>query len=201
MVQAGRLSEMEPNQILPTDGESQMINEIARANFAKANGWRYTSRSFTLDALIRGLYSGGESDQRFLTQLAIKHGRAHHHAYGSPLAFDHRESFRLPKSEGGRPVAIMGHNYGGADGPDGRSLRWLIDDLAGELVLHVPPTGEAASWYYPGATLPMCVTRPGTEVAWPTFEEMAEFAATYQRARERQHPEAGTWVPDPQPWD
>jgi hypothetical protein len=28
-------------------------------------------------------------------------------SYGSPLPFDHRESFRLPKSEGGRPVAIL----------------------------------------------------------------------------------------------
>jgi hypothetical protein len=187
MERAGQLSATVPNLTLHIDGGCQMINQIARDRFAQANGWRYAQRGFTLDALIRGTAHGGKSDRRLFDYL-----------HSNP--FDHRESFRLPKSDGGRPVAILAHNYG-ADGEDGQLLRRLINDLEGKLVLHVPPTGEAASWYYPGATLPMCVTRPGIEVIWPTFDEMAEFAETYKRAREARHPEAGTWIPEPNPWD
>lgn len=174
-----------------------MINEIARNRFAEANGWRYTRRDFTLDALIRRMHQGGKHDRR----LTGADGRRLEYLHSNP--FDHRESFRLGgPSAGGKnmPAAILGHNYG-ADGPDAKLLRRLIDDLDGALVLHVPPVGEAASWYYPGATLPMCVTRPGVSVVWPTFEEMAEFAAVYQRARQTRHPEAGTWEPPAQPWD
>jgi hypothetical protein len=166
-----------------------MINEIARQRFAKANGWSFTRNAFTLDALMRGMYSGGMPDRRLFDFLDCHHNNP----------FDHRESFRLPKSQGGRPVAILAHNYDGPDGTDARGVRALIAKMDGQLMLHIPPAGRDASWYFPGATLPMLVTRPGQPVVWPTDDEMAEFAATYQRAREARHPEAAAI--ECNPWD
>lgn len=160
-----------------------MINDIARQRFAEANGWRYTRRGFTLDALIKGQYSGGKSDGAWLHDLARERGRDG--GYGCPLPFDHRESFRLPGSGGQRrAVAIMAHNY-----PDWDTdrTRWLVADLDGALMLHEPPEGLAASWYLPGGTLPQCITRPGHAVVWPTADEMAEFAAAYRCEVESRH--------------
>jgi hypothetical protein len=139
-----------------------MHNPTARDRFAEANGWRHSRSHFTLDALIKGMMHGGRQDRELIGDL---HWR--------PL--NHRESFRLPASQGVRPVAIMAHNY--EDGAD--ELRKLVADLAGALVLHEAPAGKAASWYLPGGTLPMVVTRPGAVVVWPTLEEMADIAAAY----------------------
>src|SRR4051812_41067755 len=128
-----------------------MYNPIARKRFATANGWRCSKSHFTIDALINGKYSGGKSDREAGYDIGA-------------MTFDHGEWYRWPKTMGGRPAAIMAHNY---DGPHG-SLGKFVDKLSGALVLHVPPAGKAASWYYPGSTWPMCVTRPGIEVVWPT---------------------------------
>jgi hypothetical protein len=136
-----------------------MHNPIARERFAKANGWRFSRSPFTIDALIYGKYSGGMSDREA--------------GYNDGTPFDHSEYFRWPKVIGGRPAAIMGHNYHDGD------LRKLMDKLGGKLVLHIPPAGKAASWYYPGGTLPMCATRPDVRVIWPTELEMADIAAAY----------------------
>jgi len=167
-----------------------MINEIARNRFAEANGWRYTWRAFGLDALIRGMHHGGKYDRRWIEALAREHGREH--GYGAPLPFDHRESFRAD----GRPVAILAHNY---EDWDTDRMRWLVADLGDQLVLHEPPAGKAASWYFPGGTLPQCITRPGCSVVWPSASEMAEFAATYQRARQARHPESAA-LPEDDPF-
>ncbi len=44
------------------------------------------------------------------------------------------------------------------------------------LIVHHAPAGAAASWYFPGHTLLIVITRPGVEVVWPTDREMAENA-------------------------
>jgi hypothetical protein len=151
--------------------EIDMQYQTARERFAEANGWRYSKSRFTLDALMRGIYSGGKSDREagYITGSAPS------------MPFDHGEYFRLPRSAGSRPVAIMGHNYPGVD----NQLRKLVAQIGGYLVLHEPPAGKAASWYYPGGTLPMCVTRLGFEVVWPTEAEMVENAADYAAEIER----------------
>jgi hypothetical protein len=59
-----------------------MHNQIARERFALTNGWKFTRTDFTLDALIKGLYSGGRSDSLLIRP-----------EYVNPL--DHRESFRV----------------------------------------------------------------------------------------------------------
>ena len=143
-----------------------MHNPIARERFAAANGWRYSRSFFTIDAFINGKYSGGMNDKDAGYDIGV-------------TTFDHPEYYRWPKVFGGRPVAIMGHNYHDGD------LRKLIDKLAGALVLHVPPAGKAASWYYPGGTLPMCATRPSIRVVWPTEPEMADIATAYAEEEER----------------
>jgi peptidoglycan/xylan/chitin deacetylase (PgdA/CDA1 family) len=142
-----------------------MFNPIARERFAAANNWRY-SRGFTIDACINGKYSGGMNDRDAGYEIGL-------------TTFDHPEYYRWPKAFGGRPAAIMGHNYHDGD------LRKLIDKLAGALVLHVPPAGKAASWYYPGGTLPMCATQPGVRVVWPTESEMADMAAAHAEEQEQ----------------
>jgi hypothetical protein len=110
---------------------------IASKRFAAANGWRY-GKHFGLDLLIR--------NKAF-------HGPGHYDNYGCHLnASDHPEYFRAA----GKPIAIVAHNYE----MDVDGLRKLISDLNGALVLHEPPAGKAASWYFPGHALPMCLTRP-----------------------------------------
>jgi hypothetical protein len=87
-------------------------------------------------------------------------------------ACDHPEYFRVA----GKPIAIVAHNYE----LDVDGLRRLVSDLNGALVLHEPPAGKAAAWYFPGHALPMCLTRPDiTEIVWPTDEEMAATVVAY----------------------
>jgi len=100
-------------------------------------------------------------------------GRRHFDNYGYHLnASDHPEYFRVS----GKPIAIVAHNYE----MDVDGLRRLVRDLNGALVLHEPPAGKAASWYFPGHALPMCLTLPDiSEIIWPTDEEMTATAAAY----------------------
>jgi hypothetical protein len=130
---------------------------IASKRFAAANGWR-RGKHFSLDLLIRN---------------KANHGRCDLDKYGYHWnASDHPEYFRIA----GKPIAIVAHNYG----LDVDGLRRLISDLNGALLLHEPPAGKAASWYFPGHALPMCLTRPDiTEIVWPTDEEMAATVAAY----------------------
>jgi hypothetical protein len=104
-----------------------MFNPIARERFTAANNWRYSISFFTIDAFINGKYSGGMNDKDARYDIGI-------------TTFDHPDYCRWPKAFGGRPGAIMGHNYHDGD------LRKLATKLAGALALHVTPAGKAASW-------------------------------------------------------
>src|ERR1700733_3867580 len=130
---------------------------IASKRVAAANGWR-CGKHFSLDLLIRN---------------KANCGRRHFDNYGYHLnASDHPEYFRAA----GKPIAIVAHNYE----LDVDGLRRLVSDFNGALVLHEPPAGKAASWYFPGHALPMCLTRPDiTEIVWPTEEEMAATITAY----------------------
>jgi hypothetical protein len=89
----------------------------------------------------------------FLVQDAGRrkmHGGYRYADYWHPV--DHPEWYRKDKW----PVAIVGHNYGGAF-----EDHTLIDlAIRGGLILHVPPAGTAASWYFPGSTVLLVLTRP-----------------------------------------
>jgi hypothetical protein len=61
---------------------TDICGQIARERFALTNGWKFTRTDFTLDALIKGLYSGGRNDSLLIRP-----------EYGNP--FQHRESFRV----------------------------------------------------------------------------------------------------------
>jgi hypothetical protein len=63
-------------------------------------------------------------------------------SYGSPLPFDHRESFRLPKSEGGARLRSWCTNY---ENWDTDRMRELVSDLDDALVLHIPPADKASA--------------------------------------------------------
>jgi hypothetical protein len=112
-----------------------------------------------------------------LIRNKANHGRRDLDKYGYHLnASDHPEYFRVA----GKPIAIVAHNYE----LDVDGLRRLVSDLNGALVLHEPPAGKAASWYFPGHALPMCLTRPDiTEIVWPTDEEMAATVVAYAFAQ------------------
>jgi hypothetical protein len=137
---------------------------VARQHFAVANGWR-CGAPFNFDLLIRN---------------KANHGGDYYANYSwqQPDACDHVEYYRI----GGRPVAIIAHNYPRTE----ERLRQLIDGLAGRLVLHVPAAGKAASWHYPDGCLPMALTRPDIiDIVWPTHRQMAATAATYFTERDR----------------
>jgi hypothetical protein len=133
------------------------IQLSASNRFAAANGWR-RGKHFSLDVLIR-----------------IKPNRRRYdfYNYGYHLnASDHPEYFYVADE----PIAIVAHNYE----MDIDGLRRLVRDLNGALLLHEPPAGKAASWYFPGHALPMCLTRPDlTELVWPSDEEMTATMAAY----------------------
>jgi hypothetical protein len=137
-------------------------HKTALDRFAAANGWKTTDAIFSFDTLISEKKHDG--------------GRTWSH----PLHCGHPEYFKV----NGYPVAIMAHNYPGEDD----NLRRDIDELDGDLWLQTPECGRVASWYYPFHTLPMCVTRPGVSIIWPTDHEMALTAEAYfiERAAERE---------------
>lgn len=121
-----------------------------RLDFAAANGWRLAKHSFTLQVLERnGVFDGTGTYQDW-----------------PALVLDHAEFYRRDR----RAVAIVAHNYAGRD----LQLREWLEDSGLNLTLHCPSAGKRASWYYPNGTLPMCLTRPGIDVLWPTEEQMAE---------------------------
>jgi hypothetical protein len=137
--------------------------ERARNQFAAANGWK-VGKFFSLDQLIRNKKNTGSSNSP--RALGLRDSRM----------ADHPEFFRL----NGYPVALLGHSYrgGGAGYIDG--MKEMAARFAGQLVLHIPPAGTAASWYYPGGALPMLLTRPDvTKIVWPTEQEMTAMAAAY----------------------
>ena len=137
---------------------------IASKRFAAANGWR-CGRYFSLDLLIRNNANHGRRDWD---------------------ASDHPEYF----SVAGKPIAIVAHNYG----LDVDGLRKLVGDLNGALLLNEPPAGKAASWYFPGHALPMCLTRPDiTEIVCPTDERWPRRSphTLLPRVRNRQLPLCG----------
>jgi hypothetical protein len=71
----------------------------------------------------------------------------------------------------------------------------LVARHAGLLELHIPPAGERASWYYPGGTLPMLLTRPGiTEIVRPTEDEMAAMAAAFNAHHKQQRRRATSTI-------
>jgi hypothetical protein len=141
------------------------------ARFATANGWK-VGKDFNVDLLISGrMHCGGDY-------------------YGNTGEYDHSltdhpEYFRL----GRYPVAIVGHNYVRDDPAYVDHLkRSFAARFDGQLVLHIPPAGKAASWYYPGGTLPMCLTRPDlTCVVWPNDQEMAATAAAHAASSDADH--------------
>jgi hypothetical protein len=139
-----------------------MINLIAREQFAAANGWKI-GKSFGLDQLIRKKKNTGSSNRLYTMNMFSG-------------AADHPEHFRRD----GYPMALLGHNYPGNRGHYIDGVRDLVAGYVGQLVLHIPPAGNAASWYCPGGMLPMLLTRPDiTEIVWPTDEQMAAMAAAY----------------------
>jgi hypothetical protein len=160
--------------------ENYIIKACAR--FAAANAWRVAKHCFSVDVLAAG--------------------RAYDRSYSHPVGFDHAEFYR--DANGRFSTAIVAHNYD----PSEEAARQLAEGY--DLVVHLPPAGRAASWYYPGHTLPICVTRPGVTVVWPTPEEMvtnaADHAAYWEKIRasneavsrwRRERKEAAL----PNPWD
>lgn len=108
------------------------------------NEFQRAVRPFTLDALKRNLAHGGEGDAN---------------SY-DPEFMDHPEWYRSRKKPY-RAAAIVAHLYGG----DARVHTWA--DSMG-LQEHLPPipSGQSASWYWPGHTWIVCYTRPGVIVRW-----------------------------------
>jgi hypothetical protein len=136
-----------------------------RQQFACANGWYEAAKEFSFRALASGkMHTGGY--------------RGDEHLGRRPL--DHPEWFRKDR----RPVAIVGHNYRGPDGEDNRDPAATAKRFG--LTLHVAPAGDAASWYYPGATTLLVMTRPETTIIWPTAEEMAGMVVDHANHLERQ---------------
>jgi hypothetical protein len=147
-----------------------MINEgYVRAQrwFADANGWRVAGHGFSLEVFARNGMRGGWNYSTAINPV------------------DHVEHYRKDR----RAVAIVGHNYDGEYG-----THYGIENItayAAEhgLIVHVPPAGKAASWYYPNGTIPLVVTRPGTAIVWPTAGQMTATAQAYAdyatRSRER----------------
>jgi hypothetical protein len=135
---------------------------LARGQFAQANGWEIR-REFCIDVLAKNKVRGYGNYDRLL--------------------IDHPDFFKL----GRYPVAIVSHNYNGsAPGSAGHLRESVATTFAGRLVLHVPPAGKDASWYYPGITLPMCLTRPDMkEIVWPTEQQMAKTSAEFAKAVEQ----------------
>src|SRR5271170_7316264 len=146
------------------------LKQSAAKQFAKANGWRF----------------GKYFDRYRLAGIRASGG-------GCSTLGDHAQYFWKDR----RPVAIVAHNYPAGSRHDygkeflGRTLtgdEFELDPMffpdygdnhygvvgiareAGELglVTHVAPAGAAASWYFPGHSILLVVTRPGIEVVWPT---------------------------------
>jgi hypothetical protein len=122
-----------------------MDNPKARQRFAEANGWTIAKHSFGLDTLARGGVHGRGYP-----------GRDDGHV-------DHSEWYR----KDGHAIAIVGHPY-----PEDKTYLQGVEQR--NLIVHHAPAGAAASWYSPGHTLLIVITRPGVEVVWPTEKEMAE---------------------------
>jgi hypothetical protein len=118
------------------------------------NDW-HVGEPFRFDQLIKKKRQPGDY-----------YGNAAGHQHG----IDHPEYYWA----GGYPVGVLAHNYPGAD--IGLSNRWAL--YASEILeLHIPPAGREASWWNPGRTLPMLLTRPDiTQVTWPTEQEMSAMA-------------------------
>jgi hypothetical protein len=162
---------------MPKRKDETMINPTARNQFAAANGWK-VGKFFSLDQLIRKKKNTGSSNDPHVIGLR-------------DMVADHPEHFRL----NGYPVALLGHNYRGTSGRYIDGIKDTVARFAGQIVLHIPPAGNAASWYYPGGTLPMLLTRPDiTEIVWPTDEEMAAMAAAYAEECKRRTTETAVDV-------
>jgi hypothetical protein len=147
------------------DWRTGMINETARNQFAAANGWK-VGKDFSLD------------------QLILKKKNGNKYVHNRQLA-DHPEYFRAD----GYPVALLGHNYRGTGDGYIDGVKEMVATLGGKIVLHIPPARERASWYFPGNTLPMLLTRPDiTEIVWPTEAEMVTMAAAYAAELLRRRP-------------
>lgn len=124
--------------------------------FATANGWKVAGASFSLDQLARRKRSGWPN---YITDSEV----------------DHPDYFR----DGWWPVAVAAHVYATAD-----MMREYMRQHP-TLVLHVAPEGERASWYFPGGTLLVVITRPDiTRIEWPTEAQMKRRAAAYAAQKE-----------------
>lgn len=126
-----------------------------RARFAAANGWKVAKHSFDVDVLSKN--------------------KVHSYDYCGPAyrdtmdACDHPEFFRLDR----RAAAIVAHNY--APSCHAETVGRVAERYG--LRVHVPPDGKRASWYFPGGTHLIVLTRPDViEIVWPTEDEMTEFA-------------------------
>ncbi|UFX45225.1 hypothetical protein HAP47_0000335 [Bradyrhizobium sp. 41S5] len=155
------------------------LTDVAVERFAKANGW-HVGKQFGFALLSRNRAHYGRSHDR--------------EPWQRPPYCDHADYFRLGRS----PVAIVAHNYVGdaynlprhvEKLNEGTVAEWWMQPRGGggfkytgsKLVVHVPPAGKAASWYFPLGTLPMCVTRDDIkQVIWPTAKEMAEMTEAYE---------------------
>jgi hypothetical protein len=142
-----------------------------RLQFARANGWRPAKSYFSV--------------REFLTAEQRRSLGCRLDGYSDCPGLDHPELFRKDR----RPVAIVGHNYGGLDGHDTREVVEIATRYG--LGLHFAPAGAAASWYFPGSTTLVVLTRPEiTTIVWPTADEMAAMIVdrdaywARQRARE-----------------
>ena len=155
-------------QLAAVESRHAKICPDGAARFAKANGWKICN-CFSLDKL--------EHNRRHRSR-GVRFNPEYYEDYVRPSCLDHPEYYCTSDSRR-LPVAIMAHDYDGAD----EQLRKFIHGIAG-LVIHEPAAGKAASWYYPGATLPMCITRPDAQtIVWPTPEEMAATMAAEKQAQ------------------
>lgn len=121
----------------------------ARQAFAELNGWRVSESRFPFSVLAAGRVHAG--DRNWLTK---------HDPSMLPL-MDHLEFFR-DADPPYRAAAIVSHPYP----KDVRSLADLENWAEGEGLQVERPELLIASWYWPGNTWCLCLTRPGVSVSW-----------------------------------
>jgi hypothetical protein len=137
--------------------EEKELRAQAAKEFARLNGWKHSAADFSIEMLSEG-------------RPRRKWGE---YFEGDRDLFDHPVFFR-ENQKPYRPAALVGQPYGMKSvcaEPliiERRSMRWDGDCYEAtvlKLDRHVPPKVKA-SWWYPGSTAFVCVTRPGTPVQW-----------------------------------
>jgi hypothetical protein len=136
---------------LMSDFDFHRIEDLktdSRQAFANLNGWRLTNAEFTTRVLATSKVHAGSGRHWDEGRSAD----SYQHEF-----MDHAEFFR-ESAKPYRAAAIVAHLYN----CEADVHSWALER---GLHAHVPPRLKA-SWYYPGATLIVCYTRPHVIVRW-----------------------------------